>query len=70
METDICNEREEMTWLTQEINERDRMQDIRHFATSRAEDVKNSLWIRAYQALADAADKVDAMLARTEERSE
>lgn len=41
------------------------LQDIRDRATERAERLMNPLWKRAYLRLADAADALDAMKART-----
>jgi len=49
---------------------RDRLQKIRDEAHQLAEcgGVTNINWQRAYAQLADAADRLDAMVARTEER--
>lgn len=34
-----------------------------------AQDMRNPLWFRAYNDLADAADRLDAMIARAEDRN-
>ena len=47
---------------------REELQDIRERAVENAEAVKNNHWKRAYKQLADAADRLDAMEARTEDR--
>lgn len=44
---------------------REELQDIRDKAHDCADDVKCICWKRAYLALADAADRLDAMEART-----
>jgi len=46
-------------------DEREEMQDIRESAEKNAADVKDHTWKRAYLRLADAADNIDAMIART-----
>ena len=46
-------------------NEREEMQVIREKAISKAREVASQLWKRAYLNLADAADKIDAMIVRT-----
>ena len=46
------------------------LQDIRVLAISRSNQVENPIWKRALLALADAADYVDALIARTEEHEE
>ncbi len=48
-----------------EIDERFEMQRIRSLAIINAEKVVNLTWKRAYLRLADAADAIDAMVART-----
>ena len=50
--------------------EREELQDMRDRAVGRAETVTNNHWKRAYKQLADAADRLDAMEARTEERTD
>ncbi len=47
--------------------EREELQDIRAKAEENAEAVANNHWKRAYKQLADAADRLDAMEARSEE---
>ena len=47
--------------------EREELQAIRDKAVENAEHVANNHWRRAYKQLADAADKLDAMEARTED---
>lgn len=47
-------------------NERSKMQSIRTIAEVRAEEVTNSVWKRAYNTLADAADRIDGLITRTE----
>ena len=47
---------------------REELQDIRNKAVESAEAVANNHWQRAYKQLADAADRLDAMEARTEDR--
>lgn len=47
---------------------RDELQNIRKKAVDNAKAVPNNSWQRAYKQLADAADRLDAMEARTEER--
>jgi hypothetical protein len=49
--------------------EREELQDIRDKAVISAEGVPNNHWQRAYKQLADAADKLDAMMARCEDRN-
>ncbi len=46
---------------------REELQDIRGKAVLNAEAVPANHWQRAYKQLADAADRLDAMEARTEE---
>ena len=49
---------------------RQELQDIRERADEMsATDGMNAHWVRAYDALADAANNLDAMLARCSERS-
>ena len=48
--------------------EREELQEIRDRAIGRAKTVTNNHWRRAYKQFADAADRIDAMEARTEER--
>lgn len=48
-----------------ELNDREYLQDLRDAAEVKAQEVKCPLWIRAYLRLADAADCLDAMTART-----
>lgn len=47
------------------LNEREEMQAIRENAETKAREVPNQAWKRAYLNLADAADRIDAMLVRT-----
>lgn len=47
------------------INERKFLIALRLQAELASDNVKNSHWKRAYLALADAADRVDAMIARS-----
>lgn len=49
---------------------REELQGIRNKAVENAEAVPNNHWQRAYRQLADAADRLDAMEARTEEKEE
>lgn len=44
---------------------RDTLQEIRNEASSVAEHTANPQWQRAWQALADAADRLDAMMVRS-----
>lgn len=53
-----------------EASTREQLQDIRDKAEDAANTVKNIHWQRAYRDLADAADKLDAMEARTEGKNE
>jgi len=46
--------------------ERKELQDIKIKAHESYDNGENPVWIRAYIALADAADRLDAMMARTE----
>ncbi len=46
---------------------REELQGIRDKAVENADSVPNNFWQRAYKQLADAADKLDAMEARTED---
>lgn len=48
--------------------EREELQGIRDKAVENAEHVADNHWKRAYKQLADAADRLDAMEARTEEK--
>lgn len=54
----------------EEVEERKEMQNIRKKAEKNAAEVPSKLWKRAYLRLADAADKIDAMIARTEEKED
>ena len=54
-----------MNTVLQDIDERSEMQRIRSVASVCAEGVRNETWKRAYIRLADAADCIDAMIART-----
>jgi len=45
--------------------EREKMQDLREWAEKCAKEIESELWKRAYLNLADAADKIDAMITRT-----
>jgi len=45
--------------------DRDELIELRERAESLGSGVLNPRWVRAYQALADAADTLDAMIART-----
>ncbi len=47
---------------------RDELQDICIRAENQANTVRNQLWQRAFRELADAADKLDAMEARSEDK--
>ena len=47
---------------------RKELQDTRNKAIDNAESVPNNHWKRAYKQLADAADRLDAMEARTEDK--
>lgn len=47
---------------------REVFQGIRDDAVEMVESVPNNHWQRAYKQLADAADRLDAMEARTEEK--
>ncbi len=47
---------------------REELQDIREKALKLAADQVTGGWTRAYRALADAADRLDAMEARTIEK--
>ncbi len=47
---------------------RKELQELRERAVGHAKSVPNNHWQRAYRQLADAADRLDAMEARTEER--
>lgn len=47
---------------------REVLQGIRDDAVRASESVPNNHWQRAYRQLADAADRLDAMEARTEEK--
>ena len=44
---------------------REELWDIRGRAASEAEGAESEYWQRAYEALADAADRVDALIARS-----
>ncbi len=44
---------------------REKLQDLRDEAIKSADSADNQLWQSAYYALADAADRLDAMEART-----
>ncbi len=46
---------------------REELQNIRDKAVENASQVPNSSWQRAFKQLADAADRLDAMEARTED---
>ena len=48
--------------------EREELQEMRDRAVDNAEIVANNHWKRAYKQLADAADRLDAMIARTEDK--
>lgn len=47
---------------------REELQEIRAKAVNNAEAVANNHWKRAYKQLADATDRLDAMMARTEDK--
>ena len=47
---------------------REELRDIRNEAVKCSEAVQNNHWQRAYRQLADAADRLDAMEARTEDK--
>lgn len=47
---------------------REELRSIRKKAVDNAEAVPNNHWQRAYRQLADAADRLDAMEARTEDK--
>ena len=49
---------------------REELQEIRKKAKKSAENVENPDWIYAYTQLAMAADRLDAMIARTEVKFE
>lgn len=53
-----------------EMFSREVLQGIRNDAVKMAESVPNNHWQRAYKQLADAADRLDAMEARTEDKKE
>ena len=46
---------------------REKLQELRKEAKNSATYVANDVWKRAYLQLMDAADRLDAMMARTEE---
>lgn len=46
------------------------LQGVRNRAFAYAEEVTDPIWRRAYERLADAADTLDAMIARTESQEE
>lgn len=46
---------------------REELQEIEQRATAMASNVKNQFWIRAYLNLTDACDRLDAMIARSED---
>lgn len=48
------------------ITERTFMQELRDTANGMVAENLNPVWVRAYEALADAADRLDAMHARCE----
>jgi len=48
---------------------REELQNLCKKAEENAKAVPNNHWIRAYRQLADAADRLDAMEARTEEHT-
>jgi len=48
---------------------REELQAIKNKAMNERDTISNKYWKRALVALADAADRVDAMIARTEERN-
>ena len=52
------------------LDDRDFLQDLREGAERQAKEVKSETWIRAYLRLADAADCLDAMEARTIDNSD
>jgi len=54
--------------LPEHMDERVKMQRIRTYAEMRSMIVNNPYWLRAYTALADAADRIDGMLARSEDK--
>ena len=56
-----------MEEFTMEEFRREELQNIRDKAIGNAEVVENDHWKRAYKQLADAADRLDSMEARTEE---
>ncbi len=49
--------------------EREELQDIRKKAVKNAGSRANNLWTRAYKQLVDAADRLDAMMARSEDKT-
>ncbi len=49
---------------------REELQDIRDNAVKNAKSVPNGHWQRVYMQLADAADRLDAMEARTKDKNE
>ncbi len=49
--------------------EREELQDIREKAVANAGLRANNLWTRAYKQLADAADRLDGMMARSEDNT-
>lgn len=51
-------------------DERSEMQHLYDLAMTRAEEVVNPVWKRAYLRLADIADTIDAMIARTIDRED
>jgi len=56
--------------MTKENNDftREELQDLRDKAVMNAERVASNHWRQAYKLLAGAADRLDAMEARTEDR--
>ena len=53
-----------------ELFSREILQGIRDDAEKMVEHTVNNHWRRAYKQLADAADRLDAMEARTEDKEE
>ncbi len=49
--------------------EREELRNIREKAVEQAISCPNNHWTRAYKQLADAADRLDAMMARCEDKT-